>query len=190
MNGGDDWEDLVDRLLAEVQRRSVSPERPSDDAAWSDLRSRLDRIARILVDEEFVDDLVQAVALKLQTAETLARMRASGSPKGYAFMMMKNAGIDQRRQRFREPASLEITYDAPDPTPMQEQLLVGQAQRDQIKVLLDQLTDSDRLLVTLRFWDNLSIAEIALRLKLSYSNAAVRMFRLLRRLRSQLETEG
>ncbi len=188
MNPPDDWAGLVDRLLAEVRSRRAASERSSEDPAWSDLRNRLHRIARLLVDRETVDDLVQAVALKLQTVETLSRMRAARSPEGYAFVMMKNASIDLERQRSRESASSEIvSHDAPDPAPMQDQVLERRTRRYQVRAILDEMPDSDRLLLTLRFWENLTIAEIALRLEMPYSTVAVRMFRLLRRLRSQLE---
>jgi RNA polymerase sigma-70 factor (ECF subfamily) len=191
MKRQDDWSSLVDRLLAEVRGRPASPQRPSEDTAWSDLRGRLHRMARLLVDDENVDDVVQAVALKLQTADALARMRAARSPEGYAFVMVRHAAIDLERRRSHESGSLSLdSHDAPDPAPAQDLVLERRLRQDQLKLALDGLADSDRLLVRLRFWENLSIAQIAARLGMPYSTVAVRMFRLLRRLRSRLGLDG
>jgi RNA polymerase sigma-70 factor (ECF subfamily) len=148
-------------------------------------------MARLLVNAEHVDDVTQAVALKLQSVDTLSRMRAARSPEGYAFMMVRNAGIDFQRRHPHQPISLLTDGDdAADPAPGQDEVLEQRVRSGALKAVLDDLADSEQLLLRLRFWDNLSIAEIAARLEMPYSTVAVRMFRLLRRLRSRLEWRG
>ena len=187
MSRHDEWTDLVDRLVEEVQSRPSSARGTSGDTAWSDLLGRLGRMARLFVDAQDVDDVVQAVALKLQIIDAISRMRAARSPEGYAFMMIRNASIDLMRRRAHQPVSLIEGHDTLDPTPMQDQVLERRLRQDELTAVLDGLSDSDRLLLTLRFWEELSIAEIAERFGMPYSSVAVRMFRLLRRLRAQLE---
>lgn len=190
MNRHDEWSDLVDRLMDEVQHRPLPARGASGDTAWSDLLGRFGRMARLFVDAQDVDDVVQAVALKLQTVDALSRMRAARSPEGYAFMMIRNASIDLIRRRSHQPISFIEGYDTPDPTPIQDQVLERRVLQDELTAVLDRLSDSDRLLLTLRFWEELSIAEIAERFGMPYSTVAVRMFRLLRRLRAQLNQNG
>lgn len=190
MRAHHDWSALVERLLAEVKRRPALGS-PSEDSAWEDLRGRLLRMARLLVDAEHVDDVVQAVALKLQSVDALSRMRAARSPEGYAFMMVRNAGIDLDRRRWRAPVALpEAGGDAADTAPGQHELLEQRVRGEELEGILADLSDSERLLLHLRFWENLSIAEIAARLEIPYSTVAVRMFRLLRRLRPRLNASG
>jgi RNA polymerase sigma-70 factor (ECF subfamily) len=115
-------------------------------------------------------------------------MLASRSPEGYAFMMIRNAGIDLERRRSREPVEpLDPGNNTADTAPNQDDVLEERVRSEELHGILAELADSEQLLLRLRFWDNLSIAEIAARLDVPYSTVAVRMFRLLRRLRSRME---
>jgi len=186
MNQRDEWSDFVDRLMAEAQRRPSSARDASGDMVWSELLRRLGHVARLFVDPQDVDDVVQTVALRLLTVDALSRMRAARSPAGYAFMMVRNASIDLIRRRSHHAGSVVEVRDTPDPTPIQDELLQLRVQQDELTAVLDRLPDADQLLLRLRFWEELSIAQIAARFGMPYSAVAVRMFRLLRRLRAQL----
>jgi RNA polymerase sigma factor (sigma-70 family) len=184
MNEPDDWYDLLDRL-AERQRQH------SSDEAWAEFLRRLWRMARLFVDRDQIDDLVQLVALKIISGDTLVRMRAARSPEGYAFIMVRNASVDLERRLSRERLHTQIgTLVIPDPAPTQEQVMQQDLQQTELQAALEELSDSERVLVVLRFWENLSIAEIAKRLEVPYSTVAMRMFRLLGRLRSRLGLDG
>jgi len=54
--------------------------------------------------------------------------------------------------------------------------------------VLQSVGDSDRELLQMRFWRNMTIAEIANETGMSYSTTAVRLFRILHRLRDQLNS--
>lgn len=178
--------ELVERLLADVQNRSGRSTPDSPD--WAELHGRLEAIARLFVETEDIDDVVQIVALKLLDPTTLKRLGTVRSPKGYAVMMIRNAAVDLGRRRAREPVRLPAgSFDLQDAAPGPEQILEMEARREDLEKLLERLSDSELLLLRLRFWQNLSFSEIAARLEMPYSTVAVRMFRLLRRLRSQLE---
>jgi RNA polymerase sigma-70 factor (ECF subfamily) len=139
-------------------------------------------MARLLAAPDDTDDVVQTVLLKLQSPDALRRMRASGSPGGYATVMVRNAAVDAIRRRATAAPQGEppTTFEAPD------EALDARARQAAVVDLLDSLAASDRLLLRLRFWEDLSIADIAGRLGMPYSTIAVRLFRLLRRLRSQM----
>jgi RNA polymerase sigma factor (sigma-70 family) len=184
MNEPDDWYGLLDRL-AQPQARQAS------DEAWVEFLRRLRRMARLFVERGHVDDLIQVIALKIISGDTLAKMRAARSPEGYAFMMVKNASVDLERRLSRERLQTEIgPFVIPDPAPNQEQLMQQDLLQADLRAALDELSDSDRLLIVLRFWESLSIAEISQRLEVPYSTVAMRMFRLVRRLRSRLGMDG
>lgn len=142
----------------------------------------------MFVDPEEIEDVVQTVALKLLDSSALARIRAARSPKGYAIMMIRNAAIDIGRRHAREPQGLPAgSFDPSDQASMPDQILELETRREEVEQLLAGLSDAELLLLRLRFWENLSFGEIAQRMGMPYSTVAVRMFRLLRRLRSQLE---
>lgn len=179
--------ELVERLLADLQSRQA--EGRAQNPAWAELRRRLTEIARLFIEPEDIDDVVQTVALKLFDATTLKRMRAVRSPKGYAVMMVRNAAIDLGRSRARQPVQLPAgNFDLVDLAPLPDQILERETRREDVERLLDGLSDAEMLLLHLRFWENLSFGDVAQRLGLPYSTVAVRMFRLLRRLRSKLES--
>ena len=134
-----DWSSLVERLLAEVKRRPTVGS-PLDDAAWEDLQSRLLRMARLLVDADEVDDVVQAVALKLQSVAALSRMRAARSAEGYAFMMVRNAGIDLERRRSRKPVLVpEAADNMADIAIGQDELLEQRVRGEELEGMLPNL---------------------------------------------------
>jgi RNA polymerase sigma factor (sigma-70 family) len=132
---------------------------------------------------EDMDDVLQAILLKLQTPETLRRLRLAGSPEGYIVVMLRNAAADLLRKRFREREGLE-RY-------LLEPRLLAEAKEDEIKgarlrVALLSLSPIERALLKMRFWQGMNIAEIAAQTGATYSATAVRMFRILKRLREGL----
>lgn len=188
MTDRDSWLDLVDRLSLGRMDLGVGT---STDSAWAELIERLVGIATLFVDRQHVDDVVQTVALKLIHKDGLARMRAARTPQGYAFMMVRNAAVDFERQLARERNNIPVEDRTfLDPGPSQHQLVEKEIERAEVKKLLEELSESERLLLVLRFWENLSIGQIAERLEMPYSTVAVRMFRLLRRLRSRWELDN
>jgi RNA polymerase sigma factor (sigma-70 family) len=55
-----------------------------------------------------------------------------------------------------------------------------------LRKALRNLSSADRQLLQMRFWRNMEIGQIAKTLELSYSATAVRLFRILRRLREEV----
>jgi RNA polymerase sigma factor (sigma-70 family) len=190
VNIQDEWKELVPRLEADLLARGHSAyERSFDDAAWSSAERLLRLYGRALrgtdsiVSFEDVDDIVQDVLLKLQSRQTMHRLRAAGSPAGYVAVMMRNAIIDFVRHRKREvplaePVEAETTKNA----------IEVSGQRDsqemiRMKESLRLLRSEDRHLLRMRFWKNMSVEQISEALGISYSATAVRLFRIMKRLR-------
>ncbi len=186
----EDWERLLAELEDErAQRRGGASSTTAGEEAWRDMRLRIERMARLHVTREDVDDLVQNILLKLQSPDALRRLRAARAPAGYLAVMVRNAAMDS----WRRATSQEIVEPIEETWAGLDFVFGNVDQEKRIKALgqaLSQLSESDRLLLRLRFWDELTIAEIAGRFGVPYSTMAVRLFRMLRRLRAELAAHG
>lgn len=177
MTSDKDWDGLITRLSASVMPRdSVASEED-----WRELRRRVRRLARIvafntpraIVD---VDDLVQDTMVKLLARSVLARLQQAKSKEGYIVVMLRHALIDRVRAQARQAGAVEL---APDTMRLDDLV----ALRDVVR----RLTPDERELLRLRFWAGLSIGQMADRLDVPYSTVSVRLFRLIQKLRAQLQ---
>ena len=182
------WAVLISRLEADLRARAAGDASRRDDAAWETaarfLREYGQSLSRTFPDlqKHEVDDLVQDVLLKLQSLRTLKRLKAAGSPAGYIAVMLRNAATDflrQRQQRIEQALDDEL----PAPETTEEDATVSERLR---KALLS-LSPEERNLLRMRFWRGLSIAQIAEASNAMYSATAVRLFRILHKLRVRLQ---
>jgi RNA polymerase sigma factor (sigma-70 family) len=183
------WESLIARIEKDALLRGQSPGSPSlDEKAWDLLERHLRRIALSLRRSGLLslmdlDDLVGETLLKLQSLDTIQRVKAAGSVQGYLVVMMRHAALDLRRQEQRQRAALaEVTYQQSTASPQVEMVITitEPALLDQV---LAKLSTEERYLVKLRFWRKMGIQEIADRSGLSYTAAAVRLFRIMRKMK-------
>lgn len=150
------------------------------------VHGRVTRIAHgmfsSLPDDE-IRERVQQVMLKLLTRDVIERL-AGGGAGPYIARMLRNAHIDFGRKRQRDWQRLapldEETLQDRVVEPTDAGLIVEQA--------MLRLTPMERKIIKLRFFDQLSIAEIAGTLGLKFSAAAKRLHRILRKLRRILES--
>ena len=188
-----DWPELLERLESDLEREKASPAYQRDESAWESLQhavwrlSQYFRASRWQMSPDEIEDALQQVLLKLQSLETLKRLRSAGNPEGYLAMMLKNAAVDILRQRGRErklfvPLKIEVPQKDQGSTPS-----LSAEQKAALQAELRSLSPEDRTLLRMRFWKNMSIAEIARATGLTYSAAAVRLFRLLHRMRGHLQ---
>ena len=183
-----EWRELVARVESDVVRRANDPSAPSDRAVWEELMPRVRRYVNSY--GSFLgglpieaDDVVQDVLVKLQSPDTVRRWRVAGGSAGYLIAIIRNLLIDSyRKQRVERRWFDRIGAEH----------LMGELARppDEAAVVsrwlerrLVDLGDDDRRLLHAVYWEGLSIREIADREGLKYSTVAVRLFRLLRRLR-------
>jgi RNA polymerase sigma factor (sigma-70 family) len=184
----DDWSRLIARLERESEERRWAHVLGSrQDNPWVEARLRLYEIARTMFPPAEVEDVVQNVLVRLQSRSVLRRLKASRSPRAYVTVMMRNSLIDAVRRAKRRGVEVPrvLEYGVFDP-----QDEVGElARAARIRDLVAGLNTEDIELLRLRFWEDMSMAEMARRLDVPYSTVAVRMFRLLRRLRDQLDKD-
>jgi RNA polymerase sigma factor (sigma-70 family) len=179
------WAELIERLEADLLARQGNPGLV-DEKAWkmaADMLHRRGRVlwARLNLNPAELEDVIQDVLLKLQSLATMQRVRSAGSPEGYLVVMMRNAVRDRLRRQIIER---DLLIDMPE-----GEIAAVEAERaaqpsdeiQRLKRVLKSLDDDERELLHMRFWRNMSFQEIAEALRISYSAAAVRMFRLLKR---------
>lgn len=178
------WSVLVSRLEADLRARAAADPSRRDDEAWEAaarfLREYGQALSRTYPDlqQHEIDDLAQDVLLKLQSLRTLQRLKAAGSPAGYLAVMLRNAATDLLRQRQRR-IEQEVTEELPAPETPEPDAAVSERMR---KALL-ALSPEERSLLRMRFWRGMSIAQIAEASNSMYSATAVRLFRVLHKLR-------
>ena len=193
MSADPNWDDLIPRLEDDLRRRKSSELELSDDGAWKIAEQLLRSRARIValnypdLQANDVEDLVQSTLLKMQSRVTLRRLRAARSSEGYVYVILRNAAQDLLRRRQVERKLFE-RLDGTEADVAEEPRFVEQAEAQSvISDVLTGLSPSELELLQMRFWRNMTIAEIAKETHLTYSTVAVRFFRLLRRLRDQVK---
>ena len=130
--------------------------RDDDFVAFVDARSAaLLRTARLLTagDQHAAEDLVQTSLEKAYVA--WPRIQRKGAQEAYVRSIMTRAAIDRTRQRSRRGEV--VTDDLPD-VPVHQ---VGPEDRDQVFALLAALPARQRAVTVLRYYDDLSEAQIA-----------------------------
>jgi len=168
----------------------------SDDGFWREVRNRLRQYAERVLSErpsihpEDIDDIVQAVLLKLQSPQTLARLQAAQAPLGYLVVMIRNAANDMARRRSLEMESSAFLEQAISGLeeihgPLEQQQARGWLARE-----IRLLKPDEQALLYMRFWQGFQIAQIAQKMGVPYSRIAVRLFRLLRKLEGRYRAAG
>jgi RNA polymerase sigma factor (sigma-70 family) len=185
------WTQLVPRLEADLRARASGNVAERDDDAWAAATSLIRWHGRVLarshaLDWAAIDDIVQEVLLKLQSPQTLLRLKRAGSAAGYVAVVIRNAATDHVR-RQRKILDLEgilaedlrTATDEGADSPQREQT-------GKLHIALQSLRRDELILLKMRFWENLSITQISKALDTSYSAIAVRFFRIFRKLREEM----
>ena len=130
--------------------------RDDDFVAFVDARSAaLLRTARLLSagDQHAAEDLVQTALEKAYVA--WPRIQRKGAQESYVRSIMTRSAIDRTRQRTRRGEV--VTAEVPD-VPVHQ---VGPEDRDHVFALLGALPPRQRAVMVLRYYDDLSEAQIA-----------------------------
>jgi len=186
-----EWDSLLTRLNDDLEARNRGDISNTDEEAWKEVQRRVLRYSQMLsrraqLEPDTAIDIAQEILLKLQNPATLRRLKAAGARDGYLFVIVRNQVLDTLR-RNRKAVSAEV--------PLTEELIsayeVGQEQSstdraERLSIALKSLRSKDRALLQMRFWQELSIAQIAQKTGLKYSTVAVRLFRVLKNLREKL----
>jgi len=194
MSSHPNWTELLPRLEFDLLSRANNPRAAVDEEAWDTITQFLSSRARVLtfsfsgLQTADVQDLVQNVLLKLQSLETMRRLHAARSVEGYLFVMLRNAANDLVRRRQIERVIFRSLEDTVPEEQVVEHASVQTAENASVLGdALESLHVEERKLLEMRFWRNMSIADIARETEATYSNTAVRLFRILYKLRVQLK---
>lgn len=187
------WPELTRRLQRDLEARAAGEDAYRDDAAWQEVEGHVRKYARLMArhlrSANSEDELVQDIMVRLQSPHMLRRMTLAGSPGGYLFVIVKHHAVDLARRRQREHALIGTLLKDPSSVEVPED--TDAAWRlDALRQELRRLTPDERNLLRLRFWKGMAIGEIARQQSAPYSRVAVRIFRLLRRLRTRLGRES
>jgi RNA polymerase sigma factor (sigma-70 family) len=194
-------QELASRLVDDLeQTRRGEPRDSEANAAWSELTRRLlvyaasasRTVYHTQIDPE---DIVQDVLMRLYDSSALTRVRDARKPTTYLYFLVRNAAYDAWRREVRRSDLLRPLADDLESsftdlvdttfldTPVERQL--GALDR-----ALLTLAREDRRLLRLRFWEGKSTGQIAEALGINYSAAAVRIHRLLKRLKTTIENSS
>jgi RNA polymerase sigma-70 factor, ECF subfamily len=136
------------------------------------------------------EDLVQETCLRALRA--IDGLRADGSVKSWLFTILRNIWLNQLRQRRTTPDLIELdadehgTYEAADATQDPHTDYVSKAEREQVRVAIQQLPVEFREIIILREYEELSYQEIAGLLGCPIGTVMSRLARARARLRDLL----
>jgi RNA polymerase sigma factor (sigma-70 family) len=186
----DPWTRLLPRLRDDLQARSRGDFAALDDDAWRTAYALIHQYTTVLAARfrfgpAEVDEIAQELLIRLQKPETLRRVEVAGSATGYLVVMARNRLVDEARRRQRE-VPLEPLLRIEWPSVQEAAAPEDDVRAQRLRQALAELRAEDRALLRLRFWRGWSIREIAEKNNLSYTAAAVRLFRILRALREKL----
>ena len=136
------------------------------------------------------DDVAASMLVRLQSAPLRQRIIAARSPVAYLRGMARFVLIDHLR-KIEATVPLEThtpNIAVPDPAAMAELFGRMDVAAERLRSALAALPPSEQMLVRQRFWEGMSVADIARGLGEPYSRVAVRMFRVTRKLRRALES--
>lgn len=141
-----------------------------------------------------LEDLVQSAFIKAY--KNIDKWRPSGSFKAWLMRLAVNIGYDHYRKRKNEPISIaqrgegQTELDPFESLAGREENESSHPNADLIEQMLLKLKPEDRLIVTLQYYEGLSLPEIAEQMGWSLSNAKIKSHRARRKLEKVMELNG
>jgi RNA polymerase sigma factor (sigma-70 family) len=189
------WGVLLDALHPPEDMGQTPPLLPDGrpverDPAWLEAHRRLLAYARrILLRRKDpaleADELARAVLIKLAepgegARKIRAHLRKAASAEAYLIRMVRNAAYDEERRR-RHRAHRPLAAEPPNPPPP-----FSAEEAEWLRAGLAKLPVQERTLLIEKLWEGRSIAELAAAHGTRYSAMAVRLTRILEKLRRLL----
>ena len=142
-------------------------------------RAQLRRTAYLLCGDWYLaDDLVQDALARLYVH--WRRVRARGEVDAYVRRMLVNGFLAGRRRSWHRELAVASLPDTPAPDP------IGDGTRELLLRALADLHPSQRAVVVLRYWEDLSVEQTAAVLQCSTGNVKSQASRGLAHLRAAL----
>lgn len=138
-----------------------------------------------LGNSQLVADLTQETFLRAW--RSIASFRGDCSLRSWLFRIALNLSITEiSRQRRQVPWIEELDHDDPSVSPVEERL-ESDAERRDLQAAVAALPADDRELLKLLYQDRLSYPEISELMNMPLGTVKVRLYRVRKRLRQQLE---
>ena len=189
------WEELVSLLRQSLAKRSrrLPEEEGTDKQVWQETFERISRLSRRVLGRTGADtwpcdieDITQQVMLKLQSYRILERLSDVKSVTGYLVVTLRNEARNVARKSSHDKV---LYHELGSRQSLKSDLSDDNSLQDGLKKALASLSEEDRKLLHLKFWEDQSIQEIADSLGIRYSTAAVRLLRLVRKLGEKMDGE-
>jgi len=180
------------------------PARPAFEslyAQWSEPVYRY--LARLLGARPVVDDLFQDTWMK--AIEHRGQLRDAERFGPWIFRIARNLAFNQRRRGRRrtqvyavsslsvaegqEPESL-IESDGEHEAPTPRDAAIDGQRRQLIEAIMEELTDDAREMIHLRYYEQLTLAEVAQVMDVPLGTVCTKVHRSLRTIRRRLERQG
>lgn len=171
--------EIADYIVAD-DRRLVELALEGDDTAFEYLFNRYrDAIHRLFVQRlggaNAADDLLQETFIKVYI--NLHRYRGDYTFGQWVYTIARNTFIDFIRRR-QDDLSIDERFSAPaSSAPTPEESVINLQQRSQIEHYLSLLTPRYRQLIIMRFFDEYSYEEIAVKLELPLGTVKTQIHR-------------
>jgi RNA polymerase sigma-70 factor (ECF subfamily) len=178
----------------------VGPEELIKQLARNDRRAALELLtrrytsrlqahaARILHDEAEARDVVQEVLIKAIKEPRL--FDADFRIQAWLFRVTRNLCFNLSRDRRRRQGLLNINITVRSSVPDQIERIFGEQRKEEMLLAFEQISAEHREILTLRYYDDLSYAEIAETLRIKLGTVMSRLSRARERLMAVLEEEG
>lgn len=144
---------------------------------------------QMVKNEQTAQDIVQEAFIRLQ-----ARLAEVEQPKAWLYATVRRLAIDMiRKSRKVVPFAGAGEGGEPDPTdpaPLPDAVADATERAGLIRVCLERLESRERMLVELKFIDDLSYKQIAERMELSVGNVGYSLHHALKSLEVALSKEG
>jgi len=185
--------------VADDEQRLVRLCRSGDDSAFADLVERhqavvFGTVLRLVRDREVAAEVTNRAFYRAY--EHIAEFDENRPLRPWLARIGANEGLNELRRRRRdadhsvggEEAAIELEKLAGGPDPAD---VVRQRERSSdLRAAIDRLPEAQRVVIVLRYFADLSYADIAEATQQTVNNVGVVLLRARERLRRELETEG
>ena len=140
-------------------------------------------VARIVVTAEDAEEVTQDVFLKV--FDHLPRFDHRSSPATWIYRIAFNTAVSHARRRRRPTCPIDerrIAAITDDEAERLEEMVERQQALDKLAAAIEALEADERALVTLRYYDDRSVAECAAITGLTEANVKVRLHRIRKKL--------
>jgi RNA polymerase sigma-70 factor, ECF subfamily len=167
---------LVDRFIAGDQS--------AFEALYSRYYTRVFNLARgVLIDPEEAADAAQEIFALVY--RNLPKFHRQSKFSTWLFRISVNRAIQESRKRRFRNKTLELDQAAEHPAPSQG----GPEPDPRVQLAMEMLAPPDRAIITLFYWQELSLQEIADSMDINLNAAKTRLYRARERFRQHFEQE-